>query len=265
MWHKTDDGFHSHRKARAVRRSHPEKRRDSAPFGLWILAASWCGDNPEQNGFVPLEVLEEWDDNAETLARRLVNARLWIEATQDGEKGYAFHDWEEYNGPDDSAIAGAFGNHKRWHIERGILNPDCEHCQKVVVDDPSGRLAPDDRPDIGSGIAPESLPVPTRPDPTNRNARSARASATFDDFWKLYPRKVGKRKAQTAWKTVTKQHNADEIVDGLREQLPSLAMKRTTEGDFRPHPTTWLSQGRWMDEPEQEMQAQRSHLPEAWR
>lgn len=263
-WFKVDDGLHSNRKVRHVRRTHPDKRRDIAPFGLWVLAGSWCGDNPDTRGFIPAEVVEEWDDYALDLAERLVAAGMWIEATQDGEKGYRFHDWDDYN-PEDASSSGARGNHVRWHEKRGIVDPECEHCQRIIPSDSSGRIAPDHRGDIapesGQDIGGESL---TRPDPSRpTTARAARSRVRFEDFWALYPRKEGKRKAEAAWKQITKTTDPTLILDGLRNQLPSLAMKRRTDGDFRPHPTTWLNQGRWMDEVDG-TGTRPADMPEGW-
>jgi hypothetical protein len=89
-WFKIDDRLPNNRKARAVRRSHPGKNRDVAPFGLWALAGAWSDD-----GWVPLEWLEDWDDNAAELADRLVKAGLWHQTERDGEVGYVFHDWHD--------------------------------------------------------------------------------------------------------------------------------------------------------------------------
>lgn len=256
-WHKVDDGLHAHRKTRRVRRSHPSKKRDVAPFGLWVLAGSWCGDNREHAGFVPLEVLEEFDDDAYELAERLVSAGLWHPHEQDGEPGYLFHDYEDYN-PEDAATSGTYGNHVRWHVNKGIIKADCPECDNVLNGDSSPRIAPDSHPIIApeSGRTsdrtspPNRLPDPTRPDPTHtrpsKDARSARSTG-FDEFWRIYPRKVGRGKAEAAWKKATKKAEPATIIAALREQLPSLAMQRKTDGDYRPHPTTWLNGERWED------------------
>lgn len=166
MWFKVDDRLPGHAKARHVRRSHPTKRRDSAPFGLWVLAGAFCDD-----GFIPLEVLEDWDDDAEPLAERLVAAGFWEAAEQDGEPGYRFHDWGSHN-PIDASVSGIYGNHQRWHLGGKRPTAKCPLCiSEGLIEDPeSGRLAPDSHPiiapDSGRDIAPDSLPDPTRPDPT---------------------------------------------------------------------------------------------------
>ena len=75
-------------------------------------------------------------------------------------------------------------------------------------------------------------------------------SDEFEKFWKTYPRKVGKGAAQKAWAKATKAASADTILTSLTEQLSSMHMQKRPDGDFRPHPATWLNERRWEDDPE---------------
>lgn len=71
----------------------------------------------------------------------------------------------------------------------------------------------------------------------------------FAAFWKAYPRKVGKEKAWQAWQRV--RPDADlltAMLAALEWQSRSADWMRDG-GQFIPHPTTWLNQGRWDDEP----------------
>lgn len=154
-WFKVDDKLHDHRKARKARK---------AAMGVWVLAGSWCMDNLT-DGFVPEDVLERWGTRAD--ARALVAAGLWTEATRDGEKGWQFHDWTRFQ-PSAAVTsatkaaeqeAGARGNHRRWHVQRGISDPDCEYCHRVPDQEPD--WVPDDPPE---GV-PESPPIPPEPQP----------------------------------------------------------------------------------------------------
>jgi len=71
----------------------------------------------------------------------------------------------------------------------------------------------------------------------------------FEVFWKAYPRKVGKDKAWQVWH---KKHPtsalAAEILAAVVQQSQSSQWLKD-DGQYIPHPTTWLSQGRWQDEP----------------
>ena len=80
--------------------------------------------------------------------------------------------------------------------------------------------------------------------PPNKKTRASRASA-FDEFWSLYPRKVGKQAAIRKWDHVTKRTEPEVIIAGLKRLLPELT---ATERRYQPNPATWLNQGRWEDE-----------------
>jgi hypothetical protein len=68
----------------------------------------------------------------------------------------------------------------------------------------------------------------------------------FAGFWKLYPRHVAKADALKAYRRARKDTPVETIAAGLRAQLPDL-QSRTL--DKVPHPTTWLNQRRWEDDP----------------
>jgi hypothetical protein len=72
----------------------------------------------------------------------------------------------------------------------------------------------------------------------------------FDRFWQAYPRKVGKKKAGRKFKQILdgKDH-FKEIMSALTEQKQTDQWQRN-DGQYIPHPTTWLNQGRWDDDPE---------------
>lgn len=68
----------------------------------------------------------------------------------------------------------------------------------------------------------------------------------FNDFWKLYPRKVSKRVAEKSWSKLTKDEQLDAF-EALPVHIKYWQLKNT-ETEFIPHPATWLNQGRWEDE-----------------
>lgn len=75
----------------------------------------------------------------------------------------------------------------------------------------------------------------------------------FEKFWKLYPRKVDKGKALTTWKRLCQRPPKDKptwkvIKLALLKQANT---PRWQDKKFIPHPTTWLNQSRWLDDPEQ--------------
>jgi hypothetical protein len=85
-WFKVDDKLHNHRKARLA---------GVAAMGLWALSGSWVAANLT-DGFVPESVCPQWASNYRKLGASLVAAGLWSVAEKDGEKGWQFHDWNDF-------------------------------------------------------------------------------------------------------------------------------------------------------------------------
>ena len=252
MWMKIDDRLHAHRKTRKVIRS-GDKGRDIAPMGLWVVAGSWAGQNGT-DGWVPEHELDRWDDDWEDLADRLVKAGYWWPEQHEGEPGFGFVDWEDYNPVSNASARGGYGNHVRWHVNEGVVNPECEHCPQEPVDESSiAPESPSDRTAIESDIAPDSLnialPDPTRPDPTRPedSCASADAEREFATWWVEYPRKKGKGQAAKAYRAARKKTDATTLIEAVKAQRAVL----TKDGiDFCPHPATWLNGERWDDEPD---------------
>lgn len=123
-WFRVDDKMHDHRKVR---------RTPTKAIGVWTLAGSWSADNLE-DGFVPDTIARRWGTPADFKA--LVAADLWAPADKDGECGWQFLNWDEWQptkaeveekkaGQSDGA---AWANHKRWHLDRGQTGDDCDFC-----------------------------------------------------------------------------------------------------------------------------------------
>lgn len=67
----------------------------------------------------------------------------------------------------------------------------------------------------------------------------------FDEFWKVYPRKVAKQAAEKAYAKAIKDTDENVIIAGARRY----ADDPNRVDAFTAHPTTWLNAGRWNDEP----------------
>lgn len=122
-WFKVDDSFHSHPKVMMT---------SPAALGLWVVAGTWSAANMT-DGLVPGPVLPRLLPDSEALAKELVAVGLWEQT----EGGYHFHNWTEYQ-PDAASLrakrgkesaSGREGNHRRWHVARGVVVPECEYCQ----------------------------------------------------------------------------------------------------------------------------------------
>jgi DNA-binding Lrp family transcriptional regulator len=65
----------------------------------------------------------------------------------------------------------------------------------------------------------------------------------FDNFWSMYPRKVGKPQARRAFDKALKRATLQHILNGLH------AWKQVWDDpQYIPHPTTWLNRDGWDDQ-----------------
>lgn len=65
----------------------------------------------------------------------------------------------------------------------------------------------------------------------------------FVDFWAAYPRKVAKGKAETAYRLALKEADPTKLLEAVR------SYQFSSDPKFIPHPATWLSGKRWLDDP----------------
>ena len=82
----------------------------------------------------------------------------------------------------------------------------------------------------------------------NAEPSGSEYSSEFLRFWKVYPKKVGKG---AAWKAFLKLDPDAEHVDKMVSTIELWKKSKEwtkDDGQFIPHPTTWLNQGRWEDE-----------------
>ena len=70
----------------------------------------------------------------------------------------------------------------------------------------------------------------------------------FDEFWKMYPRKVAKADARKAW-AQTKDFRPDiaTLLQAIKGQSKTEQWMRGA-GQFIPYPASWLRGERWDDE-----------------
>lgn len=74
-------------------------------------------------------------------------------------------------------------------------------------------------------------------------------TATFEQFWLAYGKKVGRKTAKAAWDRAMKAgHDAAMIVAAAHEYRQFCLRPNTPN---QAHPTTWLNQERWDDELEE--------------
>jgi Helix-turn-helix domain len=82
----------------------------------------------------------------------------------------------------------------------------------------------------------------------------------FEQFWKIYPRKVAKGAAQKAWEKAVKTAKAQDIIAGAERY----AKDGARDPKFTAHPATWLNAQRWLDEAQEPEKAQVAYRAESY-
>ena len=108
----------------------------------------------------------------------------------------------------------------------------------------------------GMGEAPgegqgESLTVQTAQGTAEEPAvdHSTTLDRRFEDFWQLYPKRVGRGAAERAWKKIRPDAALFEIImQSVRENIARNQNWRRDNGQYIPNPSTWLNQERWQDD-----------------
>lgn len=70
----------------------------------------------------------------------------------------------------------------------------------------------------------------------------------FDAFWAVYPRRIGKDAAWRAWQKRRPSPELTHDILAAVEQQRQWPDWQKDGGQYIPHPSTWLNQGRWQDE-----------------
>jgi hypothetical protein len=131
--------------------THPKTRRAARTLGISIptmmghlhLLWHWClkyADDGDLSGYDSADIADAmmWEGDPDELVEALVNCgpgdRFGFLEHADGA-ALVVHDWLDYAGKliekrEEAREAGARGNHERWHVRRGIIDPDCPFCQE---------------------------------------------------------------------------------------------------------------------------------------
>ena len=233
---KVDDHFHSHPKILTL-------GLDSV--GLWTLAGSWSGEQLT-DGFIPASLIARLG-GSEPAALALVNAGLW----ETVPNGYQFHDWEAHN----QTKAQVEESRELWRMkkekQRAYRTSTAKDDVSLIDESVSLGVSPGDSLGESLGESRESPGTRTKEQGTRNKELGIRkevlkeTAEMFDCFWAAYPRRQGKTLARIAFDKAAKTVDARVIIAAAER----FALDPNREDEYTPHPTTWLNQGRWDDDP----------------
>ena len=255
---------------------------------LSICARLFCKERLNDGHFTEAQakMLAKNNDVSADCIAELVASGEW-ELTEDG---YAIVGWLDSNMSAEMIDAererkskalregATYGNHLRWHVKRGVVSESCRYCEmkprSIARRSPGDRQAITRRsPSVGPGhseveteLQPEPEPdVEPQPEKEKETAPPLPSLPTVDDwfdkFWQSYPRKIAKPKARASFAKAMKKASIEDIRAGLRRW--KTYWEQADDPEFTPHPTTWLNQERWNDEPPPmtRLKIERRHAP----
>lgn len=124
-WLNADSKMYLHDKSR---------KAGLAAMGMWLMGATYSADNLT-DGHVPAWYVDSWPQGKKR-AEELVKARYWDRL----DDGYLVRNWPEYQRTKEQVLAaqqdnaerrkrgGQAASHKRWHVDKGVISPDCPLC-----------------------------------------------------------------------------------------------------------------------------------------
>ena len=231
VWFQVCDTFWSHHKV-----------IDLPPSAgwLWVRAGSYCAQHLT-DGFITagvVKMLGGTDDDATTL----VFAGLWKSV----RGGYRFHDWDGYQQSREEVLSKRAALAERQRKYRASRSKSTDESSGVsnalhdaLVFDPNPIQTKPNKEHMLTAVA-ESAHV------QSAQSEHAQSAHTFEHFWNVYPRKVGKSRAHKVFTKESKSTDPAEIIAGAQRLADDPNLPDKT---FIPHPATWLSRAGWLDEP----------------
>jgi Helix-turn-helix domain len=89
----------------------------------------------------------------------------------------------------------------------------------------------------------------TRPQNARKKAKPKASDATFEGWWKQYPRRVAKGAAEKAYSRIVGSGEAS-VAELMAGALRYAAERTGQDPQFTKHPSTWLAGACWADEPQ---------------
>jgi hypothetical protein len=218
-WFKVDDKLHSHKKI----------VRAGDAMALWVIAGSWCADQLT-DGFVPDYMAARLVPGGADMADRLVDAGLWVPDVCDGDEGFRFKDWDEYQPTRDDVEARRERDRKRKTKQpRDDSGQYTEGVREDSARSPDGFTPSPTRPD----------PSRTQPDPKEQEQGARKRATTLPEGWKPAPEP---ELIKAIGGDVAARRELEKFRDHWASQPDSKARKKDWQATWR----NWLRKsGEW--------------------
>lgn len=197
---------------------------------LLLLMDYWKNGAPPDNDAV-LAQITRLSPNAWTNARTMLQPFFevmngaWVQARVEAEMQKA-------------------NNNKKINKERGLKGAEARWANKNALSN-----APSIVKECSEVCSADSTSPSPSPSHINNTPLPPKGEL-FEFFWKAYPKKVGKDAAYKAFaKRKPDEQLTQTMIAAVRKQTATEQWKKDN-GQFIPHASTWLNEGRWQDSTE---------------
>ena len=213
-WIKLDDSFADHPKVAGL---------SDRAFRVHITGLLYCGKYLT-DGVIPRSVANKFCiNNASNLIKKLVESGLWKPV----EGGFEINDYLKYQTSKAQA-----------EMEKETNRLRAQKARKARAEALRNGVT---APERSSTEAHTPTPTPT---PTIKDKEVQIVRTAFEQFWNVYPRRDGKKKALEAMGKALKKASIEIILEGVNRYITFL--QTTTQQVAMP--ATWLNGERWNDE-----------------
>lgn len=213
-------------------------------FWWWALDFAQEGTLEKYDGYDLADAMQ-WDGDPDQLVEALISAG-YIDDTDDG---LMIHDWRDYAGK--LLERRAKDRARKRAASEAAGTPQDFRGNSCGNDEESAETPSASFVTVPNSTVPnQTVQYSTVPNSTETHSEAQTLQERrFAEFWKAYPKKVGKASCLKAWKKLKPTAELhDHIMAALEAQKRSEQWQREG-GRFIPNPLTWLNQGRWDDEP----------------
>ena len=114
------------------------RKAGTPALGLWVRCGAWSAGNLT-DGFVPADIAARYGTARQ--AEKLVAAGLWAPAERDGEPGYQFWDWTDYQQTRDQVRARRAADAERQRRRRSAPDGETSSAENIPENTPQNRGA----------------------------------------------------------------------------------------------------------------------------
>lgn len=219
---------------------HIKTKRFARKLGVTVPAAIghlhllwwWAMDNLPDGNLSEMEsedIADEmmFDGDSENLVDALIESGF-VDVID--EQNF-IHDWHDY--------IGKLVEKREKDAERKRLERAKTPKKKVVRRTSNGR----NKDDPCDGAGNRTVPNRTKPEPKDIKTYTPE----FDEFWNVYPRKIGKMECFPTWEKIIASGEQPSLIIQCADNYAKDCLSKQTEETFIKHPKTFLNKERYKD------------------